>query len=302
MVLGRDRVPRTGVHVNCFLSTSQTSQARLDTNNNNNNNNNNNSSSSWSLLHDREAQADVLPEVLRHSLPSKIFEAPSDSTLSVSSKWVLPQNPERASSVSADALNPLRAYLSLPQVTFGPRRSDMLNFFIDFVMLVCEFGNTRHRDDGVVKLGEVEVPRVNHFRYLGGSCPESKHSVLASTANDLRQDRYTPINNSKKVEAAAEALSQIGKAFFIATTIVFGGAALTFAWTVSKLDMNNIDDMKTKVHDLAQPKFETIKEQLVPLRTWTKNTAKKWHIEREEKMENPLIKELSKQLGAKTSD
>ncbi|KAK9098676.1 hypothetical protein Syun_025721 [Stephania yunnanensis] len=31
----------------------------------------------------------------------------------------------------------------------------------------CEFGNTRHRDDGVVKLGEVEVPRVNHFRYLG---------------------------------------------------------------------------------------------------------------------------------------
>ncbi|KAK9157750.1 hypothetical protein Scep_004324 [Stephania cephalantha] len=31
----------------------------------------------------------------------------------------------------------------------------------------CEFRNTRHRDDGVVKLGEVEVPKVNHFRYLG---------------------------------------------------------------------------------------------------------------------------------------
>ncbi|KAK9083489.1 hypothetical protein Scep_029960 [Stephania cephalantha] len=30
----------------------------------------------------------------------------------------------------------------------------------------CEFRNTRHRDDGVVKLGEVEVPKVNHFRYL----------------------------------------------------------------------------------------------------------------------------------------
>ncbi|KAK9166492.1 hypothetical protein Scep_001683 [Stephania cephalantha] len=30
-----------------------------------------------------------------------------------------------------------------------------------------EFRNTRHRDDGVVKLGEVEVPKVNHFRYLG---------------------------------------------------------------------------------------------------------------------------------------
>ncbi|KAK9118568.1 hypothetical protein Scep_016661 [Stephania cephalantha] len=31
----------------------------------------------------------------------------------------------------------------------------------------CEFRNTRHRDDGVVKLGEIEVPKVNHFRYLG---------------------------------------------------------------------------------------------------------------------------------------
>ncbi|KAK9115277.1 hypothetical protein Syun_022074 [Stephania yunnanensis] len=31
----------------------------------------------------------------------------------------------------------------------------------------CEFRNTRHRDDGVIKLGEVEVLKVNHFRYLG---------------------------------------------------------------------------------------------------------------------------------------
>ncbi|KAK9084774.1 hypothetical protein Sjap_025185 [Stephania japonica] len=243
-----------------FIQESKHAVSRLSHKHNNNNNNSSiSSSSSWSLLHDREeAQADVLPEVLRHSLPSKIFEAPSDSSLSVSSKWVLPQNPERASSVSADALNPLRAYLSLPHVTFGPRRWQL---------------------------------------------PESEHSVLASTANDLRQDRYTPINNSKKVEAAAEALSQIGKAFFFATMIVFGGSALTFAWTASKLDMHNIDDMKTKVHDLAQPKFVTFKEQLVPLRTWTKNTAAKWHIKREEKMkENPLIKELSKQLGAKTSN
>ncbi|KAK9093332.1 hypothetical protein Syun_028243 [Stephania yunnanensis] len=30
----------------------------------------------------------------------------------------------------------------------------------------CEFRNTRHRDDGVVKLGEIEVLKVNHFRYL----------------------------------------------------------------------------------------------------------------------------------------
>ncbi|KAK9161059.1 hypothetical protein Syun_007400 [Stephania yunnanensis] len=30
-----------------------------------------------------------------------------------------------------------------------------------------EFRNTRHRDNGMVNLGEVEVPKVNHFGYLG---------------------------------------------------------------------------------------------------------------------------------------
>ncbi|KAK9089742.1 hypothetical protein Scep_028824 [Stephania cephalantha] len=270
-----------------FIQESKQAVSRLshkhnNNSNNNNNNNNNNSSSSWSLLHDREAQADVLPEVLRHSLPSKIFEAPSDSTLSVSSKWVLPQNPPP---LSPPMLSTLSGLICLcPKIAIRP------------TML---YGS----ECWAIKQQQLHKINVAEMRMLRWQLPESEHSVLASTANDLRQDRYTPINNSKKVEAAAEALSQIGKAFFIATTIVFGGAALTFAWTASKLDMNNIDGMKTKVHDLAQPKFETIKEQLVPLRTWTKNTAKKWHIEREEKMkENPLIKELSKQLGAKTSD
>lgn len=74
--------------------------------------------------------ADVLPEVLRHSLPSRVFRdetANSNSSSFSASKWVLHSDPKIQSSVSADALNPLRAYVSLPQVTFGPKRSN-LNF------------------------------------------------------------------------------------------------------------------------------------------------------------------------------
>ncbi|MBA0730939.1 hypothetical protein Golax_022782, partial [Gossypium laxum] len=64
----------------------------------------------------QQTQADVLPEVLKHSLPSKIFRQPSDaSSLSRSSKWALHTHPTNASSSSPDALNPLRAYVSLPQ-------------------------------------------------------------------------------------------------------------------------------------------------------------------------------------------
>lgn len=85
---------------------------------------NKNPSSSPSANQESAASPDVLPEILRHSLPSKIFHSPSsaDSSLSNSSKWVLPTDPNKTNSVSPDALNPLRAYVSLPQVTFGPKR------------------------------------------------------------------------------------------------------------------------------------------------------------------------------------
>nr|ACU13834.1 unknown [Glycine max] len=81
-------------------------------------NNNNNLN-----FHEVRDCSDVLPEVLRHSLPSKVFRNDEATSFSFSaSKWVLRSDPKTQSSVSPDALNPLRAYLSLPQVSFGPKR------------------------------------------------------------------------------------------------------------------------------------------------------------------------------------
>lgn len=215
-------------------------------------------SSSSSNKAQHEAQADVLPEVLRHSLPSKVYYQPLDSSSSLStSKWELHLDPNNGSSLSAEALNPLRAYLSLPQVTFGPKRWEL---------------------------------------------PLVENSVTASTANELRQDRHVPIN-PEKLKAAAEGLAQIGKSFAVATAIVFGGSTLLFGLAVSKLELHTSDDLQTKGRELVKPKFEVIKEQLVPLRNWADNMSKKWHLEREEVIkEKQIIKELSKILGAKTSN
>ncbi|KAL7000045.1 hypothetical protein U1Q18_001194 [Sarracenia purpurea var. burkii] len=204
---------------------------------------------------ENEALADVLPEVLRHSLPSKIFQSPPDSSLSTSSKWVLESHPNDSSSVSRDALNPLRAYVSLPQVTFGPKRWEL---------------------------------------------PNADNSVLASTANDMRRDKYTPVN-TEKLKAAAVGLSQIAKAFAVATALVFGGATLTFGLVASKLDLHNSDDIKAKGKDLVQPKLETVKELLTPLKNWAGDMSKKWHLEKGGDIKDkPLVKELSKILSAKT--
>ncbi|XP_027171207.1 uncharacterized protein LOC113770818 [Coffea eugenioides] len=210
-----------------------------------------------SIQNEPSSSADVLPEVLKHSLPPKIFQSsstPNSSSFSSPSKWVLQTDPKRPTSASSDAINPLRAYVSLPQVTFGPKRWQL---------------------------------------------PTAENAVLASTANELRRDKYTPVN-PEKLKAAAAGLSQIGKAFMAATAIVFGGAILTFELATSKLQLHTSDDIRTKGQNFIQPKFEMVREQFSPIRTWAEDTSKRWHLEKDEAFkENPLLKELSKTFSSK---
>lgn len=202
--------------------------------------------------------ADILPEILRHSLPSKLFRPPSESSSDSLSatKWALPSYSKDSKFVSRDAINPLKSYVSLPQVTFGPKRWQL---------------------------------------------PNAENSFIASTANDSRQDKYVPVN-PEKLKAAAAGFSQIAKAFAAATAIVFGGATLVFGLAASKLELHNSDDLRMKGRELVNPRFEMVKERVIPLRTWAEHMTKKWHFEKgREVKNNPLLKELSKQMGAKSS-
>ncbi|KAI4384952.1 hypothetical protein MLD38_003035 [Melastoma candidum] len=198
---------------------------------------------------------DVLPEVLKHSLLSKVYSpTPTNpSSLARPSKWVVPSD-HASSAASPDALNPLRAYVALPQVTFGPKRWDL---------------------------------------------PHAEHSVSASTANELRQDRYQPVDPAK-LKAAAEGLAYVGKAFAAATVIVFGGASLILGLAASKLQVQNSDDLRAKGRDLIQPKFDMIKEQVVPLRKWAESTSQRWHRV-DDAEQSQMVMKLSKTLGPKTS-
>ncbi|KAF6173238.1 hypothetical protein GIB67_026933 [Kingdonia uniflora] len=209
------------------------------------------------LVDEPQPGPDVLPEILKHSLPSKIFEPPCDSSLSITSKWALPHDPNKKVSASADALNPLRAYLSLPQVTFGAKRWKIAN---------------------------------------------AENVFNASTANDLRQDKYTYVN-PEKFKAAAEGLTHIGKSFAIATAIVFGGSTFLFGWTASKLEVHNTGELRDKGRTLLQPQIEMFREQLIPLKIWAENTSRKWHMEKNEDVkENTLVKEISKMFGPKKAN
>ncbi|KAI3716186.1 hypothetical protein L6452_23344 [Arctium lappa] len=202
-------------------------------------------------------EADILPEILKHNLPSKIFRPPSDSTLSTGSKWLLHSDESNGVSFAyRDAINPLSAYISLPQATFGPRRWQL---------------------------------------------PNTENPFYASTANDLRRDKYTS-SDTNRFKAATLELPQMAKAFATTTTVVFGGASLMIGLAALQLDLHTIDDVQTKGKDIVQPKIESIKEQIIPFKTWAEDVGKKWRIEREEHMkEKPLVKELRRMFGAKRS-
>ncbi|GAB2233794.1 hypothetical protein Droror1_Dr00003023 [Drosera rotundifolia] len=205
--------------------------------------------------------ADVLPEVLRHSLPPSIIRGGGDhvaarSSISGSARWSFRVGESGVgSSVSADALNPLRGFVAMPQVTFGPRRWEL---------------------------------------------PQAGGLVTASTANELRRDQHAHVD-TKKLKDVAEGLAQIGKAFAAATAIIFGGAVFAFGLAASKLEIHSSDDIRTKGKEIVQPKLEAFKERFNPLRNWAENTSKRWRVKVDHDVkEKAIIKELSKNLGARS--
>ncbi|MQM00546.1 hypothetical protein Taro_033284 [Colocasia esculenta] len=68
-----------------------------------------------------EASADVLPEILRHSIPIRYQEEATTSSFSGGAKWTLGDDPTWTPRVDI-VINPVRDYISLPQITLGPKR------------------------------------------------------------------------------------------------------------------------------------------------------------------------------------
>ncbi|CAN6201941.1 unnamed protein product [Urochloa humidicola] len=200
--------------------------------------------------------SDVLPEILRHSVPIKGTPPPAEPSLSASSRWTPPPGRAEGAGVHPDALNPLRSYVSLPQATFGPKRWQL---------------------------------------------PTEQPNYLGSTANERRRDRNPPPMDPEKLKAVIAGYSQIGKAFLAATVLVFGGATAVLFYTVDKLQLHSVDDVKTKGKDALQPRADMIKEQIAPLRSWAEEMSRKWHFEGDKgaKEKSAIIRELSRALGSR---
>ncbi|XP_078443938.1 coiled-coil protein [Wolffia australiana] len=184
--------------------------------------------------------SDVLPEVLRHSLPIIADCHAAASSLADAGRWALRRGAAASPPPRAGAANPLLDYVSLPRVTLGPKRWQL---------------------------------------------PEGQSSALASTANELRRERCPPHVDAEKLKAAAAGMSQIGKAFAIATALVFGGATSAFVLTASKLQLRTTEDFKNKGRDLIQPTAEIFQSRMAPFREWAETRPKKWRRRGKDKAE-----------------
>eukprot|EP00252_Welwitschia_mirabilis_P012299 TRINITY_DN2729_c0_g1_i1.p1 TRINITY_DN2729_c0_g1~~TRINITY_DN2729_c0_g1_i1.p1 ORF type:complete len:230 (-),score=50.21 TRINITY_DN2729_c0_g1_i1:274-963(-) len=195
------------------------------------------SSETTSAVTTPEAQADVLPEILSHSLPSEATEQKDSSLYSdaslASSSVIARTNKEGTDSVhphhDPEAINPLNAVLVFPKATFGPKRWHV---------------------------------------------PTDEPPLHASTANEMRQD-HTVHFDSENTKNVLEGYVYIGKAFAIATGIVFGGAALLGTMIVNKFDLHSREDIRREGKLFFEQKVKTLEEQLTPLKTWVEEISKK---------------------------
>lgn len=195
-----------------------------------------------------ESKADVLPEILSHSMPPYTY---SGQDVSASSSLCMQSSLASVPSLSTrgkggggsdqlggyhdpNVMNPLTAWVSLPRATFGPKRWTL---------------------------------------------PSEESSLQASTANELRQDLIASVD-IEKMKAATEGFSTIGKAFAIATGIVFGGTILVGTILTAKLQLHTRDDIKREGKNVIQPKVDVIKERFMPVKTWGEKMSQKWQLDK----------------------
>ncbi|KAI8006025.1 hypothetical protein LOK49_LG07G02620 [Camellia lanceoleosa] len=170
------------------------------------------------------------------------------------------------------ALNPFRAYSSLPQVTFGPKRLKLPN-----------------TDNSVSPSTANELPHdrnpVNAEKLKAAPVGLSRNRICSKHANTRCS---APVTLDVKI-------------FAVATAAVIEGATYIFGLSASKIEVQNSEDIKAKGKELVQPKMEMLREQLTPLKNWVGDKQKKWHWERERTIkEKPIGKELSRTMGPKT--
>eukprot|EP00250_Pteridium_aquilinum_P001418 c11613_g1_i1 orf=44-847(+) len=196
------------------------------------------SSGSASLPPHNAANADVLPEILQHSLPEQqqydgLLPSPfSPSPSSLAASFTRPANPRSSLSYIRGDTTGIAFLPSLPQASFGPRRW---------------------------KPADEEV------------------RVWASTANEARIEGMPTIDD-EKAKALVDGYSSVMKAFLIATALVVGGATVAGGVVVSKLQIHSIDDIRIKGHEYMQPRVEAVRESFDPWKRWVQERSRDWSI------------------------
>lgn len=91
--------------------------------------------------------------------------------------------------------------------------------------------------------------------------------ILASTANEARMERSPSIDPSR-TQDAVEAYFFVLKAFAAATTLLVGGVTILAGVACSRLEINSVDDIRTKGLKYMQSPTEAIRQQFEPWKQW----------------------------------
>ncbi|KAI5068927.1 hypothetical protein GOP47_0015228 [Adiantum capillus-veneris] len=205
--------------------------------------------STSSSLEEAAIAADVLPEILQHSLPlpraclqadlqhyslpSQLLPSPSSLAASLSSTAPPPRLPPHAYHVNLDTTGLYAFSPNLPQCSFGPRRWK---------------------------------PPV-----------EEELKLVASTANQARMEGF-PTMDDTRVEAFVEGYSTVMRAFLIATALIVGGSSIAVGTIASKAQIHSVEDIRTKGHEHIRPWAKAIDKRFEPWKQWVHQHGVGWRM------------------------
>ncbi|XP_057836515.2 uncharacterized protein LOC131046742 isoform X2 [Cryptomeria japonica] len=189
------------------------------------------------------SKADVLPEILRHSIPLSSGNDTA-STMSRHSSLASVSAIVRGNTSSGEqlqlgrhqspdvlnAMNPLNAWISVPRATFGPKRWTL---------------------------------------------PAEELSLQASTANEIRKDHSTSID-TEKMKAAMEGFST-REWLSLNWWHVLAGKHLLTEMGVT-LRTVQCSDIQREGKAMIQPKVQAVRERFRPLKIWVEKISMRWHL------------------------
>eukprot|EP00850_Spirogloea_muscicola_P023853 SM000396S15197 [mRNA] locus=s396:33059:33746:+ [translate_table: standard] len=94
--------------------------------------------------------------------------------------------------------------------------------------------------------------------------------------------------------------TSVGKAFLLATVLVFGGGTLGLVFIGRRLGAMSLEELPERGREALRPWADRARRMAEPVKHWAQGTAARWRMTREQQEE--VGQQYAQRFGVKRSD